>query len=188
MWSRKPSAKQGAGIFQAWAWHCPSFAVVGNDTCVRQSDALLWGPLLWGPRVRSPRRCALRVRIAVPLLLKFWVWGNVSQRGVNVSRALSLGLSLVMGNDTQWHKQRPDPFRPGCPQGAVSFCSSTYRCALLGVQLPGQPMLEAMSAMRESEQVQRTWTTALALISRAKIPSPGLEPGSLGREPSILTG
>jgi len=26
------------------------------------------------------------------------------------------------------------------------------------------------------------------LISRAKIPSPGLEPGSLGREPSILTG
>ena len=156
------------------------------------------GPAFVGPAgafAKAMRFCGARVlsmparvRIAVPLLLKFWVWGNVSQRGVNVSRALSLGLSLVMGNDTQWHKQRPDPFRPGCPQGAVSFCSSTYRCALLGVQLPGQPMLEAMSAMRESEQVQRTWTTALALISRAKIPSPGLEPGSLGREPSILTG
>jgi len=26
------------------------------------------------------------------------------------------------------------------------------------------------------------------LISRAKIPPPGLEPESLGREPSILTG
>jgi hypothetical protein len=43
---------------------------------------------------------------------------------------------------------------------------------LLHVQ--GQPMLEATSAPRECKQVQHTWTSALALISRAKIPPPGV--------------
>ena len=41
--------------------------------------------------------------------------------------------------------------------------------------------------MTEREQIQLAWTSALASISRAQIPPPGLEPGSLGQEPSILT-
>ena len=66
---------------------------------------------------------------------------------------------------------------------AISQSPDAHVCSTCA----GQSMLEATSAMREREPVQRMWTSALALISQANVPPPGLEPGSLGGEPSNLT-
>jgi len=43
------------------------------------------------------------------------------------ARPLPQPLSLAMYIEKSLHKQRPDLFRLGCPQGAVSSRSSTYR-------------------------------------------------------------
>jgi hypothetical protein len=61
-----------------------------------------------------------------------------------------------------------------------------WPCCLV-VLSPAKPKRPLWVLTQTCKQVQRTWTSALALLSPDKIPPPGLEPGSLGREPSILT-
>jgi hypothetical protein len=62
-------------------------------------------------------------------------------------------------------------------------------CASHRIALPSaadKPKRRLWVLTQACEQIQRVWTSALALISQAISPPPGLEPGSLGREPSIL--
>jgi len=56
-----------------------------------------------------------------PLASRIVDFQIISQRGVEISRALSSQpLSLVMYKGKRLHKCRPDLFRPGCLQGAAS--------------------------------------------------------------------
>ena len=105
----------------------------------------------------------------------------VKQDGSNIGSEAgdSAGIRTPAGKAKWILSPSPQPLEHTVLQGLSNICSTRA----------GQPMLEAMSAMREFEQVRNwTWASGLALISRAQIPPPGLEPGSLGRELSILTG